>query len=121
MEKTIQLQLMSQIFSNAENVLVWLGEEGDDSHYALKLLERMAQLMDARIFWRLLDVNTSRHTMSSLRLKTNAAILRGWLHKSAFALLSTSVRDNNLSNILSPAHIYGDRGIKTILKLVQRP
>ena len=43
-EKAMQLELMQHIFRSANNVLAWLGEEADDSHYAIEALRRLESI-----------------------------------------------------------------------------
>ncbi|KAH7357149.1 heterokaryon incompatibility protein-domain-containing protein [Rhexocercosporidium sp. MPI-PUGE-AT-0058] len=41
-EKEIQVKLMSEIYPAAENVLCWLGPEGDDSEFVMQRLQEIA-------------------------------------------------------------------------------
>jgi hypothetical protein len=40
-EKSWQVEIMRTIYLRAQGVIIWLGEEGDDSKYAMDLLEKM--------------------------------------------------------------------------------
>ncbi|KAF2260254.1 HET-domain-containing protein [Lojkania enalia] len=51
-----QVPLMSKIYSEAKNVCVWLGERGDNSDLAMKLLPKIRNLED---FEKDIDANTS--------------------------------------------------------------
>ena len=42
-ERNQQVRLMRQIYENAERVIIWLGEEADNSHHGMRLVPKLAE------------------------------------------------------------------------------
>lgn len=62
-EKSWQVQMMGDIYHDAERVLIWLGSEQDNSHL---LPEFISQLLRAKDLMDLAEIDTSRRSYDSL-------------------------------------------------------
>tara|TARA_R110002003_G_scaffold234_2_gene16894 strand:+ start:5213 stop:7060 length:1848 start_codon:yes stop_codon:yes gene_type:complete len=98
-ERAVQVTLMGQIYTKAERVLIWLGEEDADSTPGLRIVERLskAQLRrdqngDTRNKYQLLMSGFSEYNLpyqddiaysSFLRLSQRPYFSRGWILQEA--------------------------------------
>ena len=94
MEKSSQVQMMGSIFGQATEVLVWLGEERDDSSLAIMNLKTISQIVSTR-------------GMSAVDM------LRLWEIEEA--LTPKMIKEIVESNTLNPEFV------DSIIKLLERP